>query len=64
MYGYHGYLSSTCSEQSNSIQSMTSSETCAQLLQNIFKMHDLLENQDGHDLLENHDFGVLKLEKT
>ena len=38
MYGYHGYLSSTCSEQSNSIQSMTSSETCAQLLQNIFKM--------------------------
>ena len=38
MYGYHGYLSSTCSEQSNSIQSMTSSETCAQLLKNIFKM--------------------------
>ena len=37
MYGYHGYLSSTCSEQSNSIQSMTSSETCAQFLQNILK---------------------------
>ena len=62
MYGYHGYLSSTCSEQSNSIQLTTSSETCAQLLKNIFIFFNW--EHDGHDLLENHGFGVLKAWKN